>query len=370
MVVSDRVGDLTGKRFAIYLRRSEGEKGSTKNQLSRIEKDIKELEKRTGLKIDKRIVGKDINKKQRFDARRDLVKQGDIYNEGEGASGFKIANRPVFQELVRRMQDGQYDAIAVESFDRISRDIHGLSYFGLPLWREDGFIILGFDGKYLDDDLENEFLLGVTSNAASLTKAQEIKKSKIGVQDAISLGFLKTGRPEFIGSGTKNAGLDYREAYKVMKAQGESVRGTLNNPGTVGAMFGKDNKWASSWYNKMKDYEELGVLEDWLTNYERFNAFIVNLGGYPANKWKTDPQVANIKKHTSGYFGHPAGIKIESTKEFVTFPNPINLDLSILGNLKDPREYPNNLFKVSRKKTIPKNLKPVQIQGRARVRRT
>ena len=368
-MITDKVGDLKGKKFAIYLRRSEGEKGSTKNQLARIQKDIKELEERTGVKIDRRIVGKDINKKQRFDAKRDLVKQGDIFNEGEGASGFKIENRPVFKELVERMKKGEYDGIAMETFDRISRDIHGLSYFGLPLWREDGKLMLGFDGRYLDDDIENEFLLGVTSNAASLTKAQEIKKSKVGVADAISTGFLKTGRPEFIGSGTKNAGLDYRAAYKMMKKQGESARGTLANPGEVGAAFGKDNKWASSWYNKMKDYEELGVLEDWLTNYERFNAFIESLGGYPANKWKTDPQVKNIKKHTSGYFGHPAGIKIEATKEFVTFPNPINLDLNILGNLKDPRDYPNNLFKVRRVKTIPKDLKPVQIQGRARVLR-
>ena len=173
-MITDRVGDLKGKKFAVYLRRSEGESGSTKKQLERIKNDIKELEEKTGLKINKDIVGKDINKKVRFKATRDLVNigsdgeiisrvEGDIFNEGEGASGFKIKNRPVFKELVRRVEAGEYDGIFLESFDRISRDIHGLSHFALPLWREDGILILGADGKYLDDDLENEFTLGVVS---------------------------------------------------------------------------------------------------------------------------------------------------------------------------------------------------------------
>jgi len=376
MTITQDVGDLTGKRFAIYVRRSAGEKGSTKAQLGRIEKSIDDLERETGMKIDRRIVGKDIDKKKRFNATTDLVKQGDIFNEGEGASGFKITSRPVFKEMIRRVEEGEYDGIAVESFDRISRDIHGLAHFALPLWREDGKIILGFDGKYLDDDLKNEFLLGVTSNAASLTKAEEIEKSKKGRDDAIGLGFIKAGRPEFIGSGTKSAGLDYREAYRLMKLNGENREGNLIRPSDVAKAIGKtakdgsgDNKWASAWYLKLKEYERLGKLESWLSAYEAFNAYIIGLGGYPSVKWKTDKGVAKIKKFTSGFFAYPAGIKVEQSKEYVEFPNVSKLDLNVLAELEDPRDYPMGMFKVRRIKTIPKNLSPVQTQGRSRATR-
>ena len=113
-MITPDVGDLTGKRFAVYVRRSLGEKGSTKNQLKRIDKGIDSLERATGLKIDRRIVGKDIDKKKRFNAAKDLVKEGDIFNEGEGATGFKIDSRPVFNEMVRRLRAGAYDGIVVE----------------------------------------------------------------------------------------------------------------------------------------------------------------------------------------------------------------------------------------------------------------
>ena len=42
---------LKGKKIAILLRKSEGDKGSTKLQLERIKKDIIRLEDKTGLKI-------------------------------------------------------------------------------------------------------------------------------------------------------------------------------------------------------------------------------------------------------------------------------------------------------------------------------
>ena len=375
-MITPDVGDLTGKRFAVYLRRSPGEKGSTKNQLSRIIKGIDSLERATGLKIDRRIVGKDIDKKKRFNATKDLAKEGDIFNEGEGATGFKIDSRPVFKELVRRVREGMYDGIVVESFDRISRDILGLAYFGLPLWREDGKIFLGLNGEYLNEDLVNQYLLAITSSAASLTKAQEIEKSKKGRADAIDIGFIKAGRPEFIGSGTKAAGLDYREAYRLMKLNGENRDGNLIRPSDVAKAVGKtskdgtgDNKWASAWYQKMKEYERLGVLESWLSAYEAFNAYIIALEGYPSVKWKNDKGVANIKKYTAGFFAYPAGIKVEQSKEYVEFPNVSKLDLEILAELDDPRDYPNRMFKVRRIKTIPPNLSTVQKQGRSRATR-
>ena len=64
MAIAPGVGDVTGQKYAIYIRRSEGEKGSTKKQLERIKGSISELEEATGMKIDRRIVGKDIDKKK------------------------------------------------------------------------------------------------------------------------------------------------------------------------------------------------------------------------------------------------------------------------------------------------------------------
>ena len=87
------MNDWKGKKMAVYIRRSEGETGTTKNQLDRI---MAELQKSGKIaKLNMNIVGRDITKK-RFNAKRDLALEGDIYNEGEEQSGFKFEERPVF----------------------------------------------------------------------------------------------------------------------------------------------------------------------------------------------------------------------------------------------------------------------------------
>ena len=107
--------EYKGKKFAVYLRRSQGETGDTKAQFDRIKSKISELEKSKQIKkLNRAIVGRDIDSKQRFNAERDLAKTGDIYNEGNGLSGFKFEERPVLVELIRRMREGQYDGILVE----------------------------------------------------------------------------------------------------------------------------------------------------------------------------------------------------------------------------------------------------------------
>ena len=130
------------KRMAVYLRRSEGESWSTEEQLTRILEKLKKLEKdKAILPIDRNIVGRDITKKERFNKERDLAKIGDIYNEGEGASGFKFKDRPVLAELIKRLENNEYDGIIVESMNRVARDFSGLARFLLPLWREQGKVI-------------------------------------------------------------------------------------------------------------------------------------------------------------------------------------------------------------------------------------
>jgi len=326
---------LKKRKMAIYLRRSAGESGSTKDQLNRIKSQIDKLEKYTGRKINRGIVGKDINNKKKFNPKTDLAVQGDIYNEGEGASGFKTESRPVLVELIKRVREGQYDGIAVETFDRFSRDILGIAHFALPLWREDGKVIYGFDGNMLDSNMKDEALLGITSLASSLTKLTEIEKTRTALKGKIAEGYLAGSTPEWIGAKTSGGkGIDYRRFWAVASAAGENDRGNLNNPTDIGRMFGKDNKWANLWYQKLKRYNEADVLNDWLDNVEAVNQFIVVGGGdYPRRFFNTKP-VKNLLARTRGYFGYPAGVNLAGTFDFVKFPLPLEVGILELSEDK------------------------------------
>ena len=131
--------DWKKKKVAVYIRRSKGESGDTKSQLNRIKKQIQKLVKDGKIKnVDFNIVGKDFDQKDRFNPARDLSKQGDVFNEGDGKSAFGNAKkRPVLNELLRRMREGQYDAVIAESLDRFSRDPLDFATVALDLWREE-----------------------------------------------------------------------------------------------------------------------------------------------------------------------------------------------------------------------------------------
>jgi len=367
---------VKGKKFAVYLRRSEGESGSTKAQLTRISKQLNALEKATGRKINRTIVGKDINKKRRFNAKQDLAVKGDVFNEGEQATGFKTRNRPVLMEMVKRIQNGDYDGIVVESFDRISRDILGLAHFALPLWREDGKIILDLStGKVLGVDREEEALLGIVNLAGSLTKVAEIKKSKEALKTTIDDGYLTGSRPEFLGSGTKNAGLDYRKAWALMQAYGESFskrakRVTLDNSTAVGKAFNKDNKWAGDWYDKMKAWNELGVLDTWLDNYDAINAMIRTIGKPYTRTYKRSVPLNNVLYASRGFFAYPAGVLLKAkdakgVDEFVVFPDPLSIGFDRLSEMKENASELED-FVVERTAFDGRELAKVQTQPRAR----
>lgn len=335
MIPKDKV---KGKKFAIYIRRSEGESGSTANQLTRIKKQIDALEKATGRKINRSIVGKDIKGKRRFNARTDLVLPGDIYNEGEGASGFKTVERPVFMKLVEKLQNGEYDGVAVESFDRISRDILGLAHLALPLWREDGKVFLDFGtGKILDADQEEEGIQAIVSLAGSISKLGEIKKSLVGIADSISNGFIKGGIPEFLGTPGKAPGVDYRRAWALMQAYGPSPRNSelVNKSSAIEKEFNKPKNWANRWYKKMRGWNELGVLDEWLDNYEAINAKIEEIGQPYTRTYKRSVPLNNILYASRGYFAYPAGVKVELSNEFVKFPSPLSVGFDRLEQMKE-----------------------------------
>lgn len=370
---------VKGKKFAVYLRKSEGEGGSTENQLERIKRGLVSLEKASGRKINRTIVGKDIKRKRRFSAERDLALKGDVFNEGEKATGFKTANRPVFLELLRRLGEDQYDGIVVESFDRISRDILGLAHLALPIWREDGKIILDLStGKVLGVDREEEALQGIVSLAGSLTKVAEIKKADKGLKTAIDDGFLTGFIPEHIGytppgRRARKTALDYRRAWALMQAYGESFnkranRNTLNKPSAIGAEFGKDNKWASLYYAKFKNWNELGVLDAWLDAYDALNDYILALGeqsGSFGRRVKENRPLKNILYATRGFFAYPAGVLLAKDDEFVKFPNPLDIGLDRLALTNESASDLDD-FVVERMPYDGRELNVAQTQPRAR----
>jgi len=317
-----------GKKYALYLRRSQGETGDTKSQLERIQNKISKLEKSKKIKkMDRRIVGRDIDGKVKFKADRDLILEGDFFNEGNGQSGFKFEERPVFVELLRRVRAGEYDGILVETMNRVARDFAGLSHLALPLWREEGKIIHDMtSGQTLDDNRINEAIINTQMTWGGIGKQEEIKKGKSALKGKIASGYLAGSTPEWIGAkSSQGKGQDYRRLFALGEAAGLTDKGTLADPTNIGRIFGKDNKWASLWYGKMKNYEKLGVLDEWLDNIDMVNNFIVEGGGeYPRRFFNQKP-VTNLLARTRGYFGYPAGVNLAKTNEFVVFPNPAEM---------------------------------------------
>lgn len=354
-------------KAALYVRRSEGEGGTTGAQLDRILPAAKRLVRGKKIQsLNETVVGKDITGKRKFNRQKDLAIQGDIYNEGEGASGFGF-DRPVLRELISRMKAGEYDLIIVETMDRLARDWTGLvDALGAALWRVDGKRVYGIaNGEYLAQDPIQEAIINTRMTWGGVAKKDEIKKAEKGrVGSALDKGFFKSSAPEFLGTKGKQHGLDYRKAWRLMQAYGENNKGRLNSPSAVGNEFSKDNKWASSWYARLKGYNELGVLEAWLDAYEAINAYTEALGGYPRNQWRSNPELKRIVKASSGFFGYPAGVNVAGTEEFVIFPSPLTVGLDALASVADPTVLEN--FMVIREPLGKRQLSIWQTQQRTR----
>ena len=359
--------DYQGKKFALYLRRSQGETGDTKSQLERIISKIDKLEKSKKIKkMNRSIVGRDIDGKVKFKAERDLILTGDIFNEGNGQSGFKFDERPVLVELIRRMRDGDYDGIFVESMNRFARDFAGLSHLALPLWREEGKIIYDLtSGQTLDSNRTNEAIINSQMTWGGIGKLEEIAKGKKALKGKIAKGYLAGSTPEWIGAKSSGGkGQDYRKLFALGNAAGFTDEGTVKNPTSIGKIFGKDSKWVQLWHAKMRQMETLGILDEWLDNIDLVNNYILEGGGLYPRRFYNQKPVKNLLDRTRGYFGYPAGVNLAKTNEFVIFPNPSGM----IADLSNPSfELPDDYVEV---RILKPNeialLNPIQTQPRAR----
>jgi hypothetical protein len=365
------VEDWKDLNAAVYLRRSQGETGSTKEQLKRIEKKIQKLVKEGKIKpLNPAIVGRDINGKIKFKAERDLAIIGDYFNEGNGMSGFKFEERPVLVKLLDETRSGKYDVIIVESMNRVARDFAGLAHLALPVWRQEGKIIYSLmDGMMLDENRINEAIINSQMTWGGIGKLEEIAKGKEALKGKIALGYLAGSTPEWIGAKSSGGrGIDYRKLFALGQAAGLNEVGNLNDQTAIGSMFKKDNKWANLWYLKMLQYEKAGVLVEWLENVDSVNNFIVENGGeYPRRFFNTKPTKLLLDR-TRGYFGYPAGVNLAGTRTFVKFGSPLKWGIEKLANDKDFVKNRINTF-VTTKELSPAQvgkLSIIQTQPRAR----
>jgi hypothetical protein len=127
-----------------------------------------------------------------------------------------------------------------------------------------------------------------------------------------------------------------------------------------------DRSWTRTWIPKMIGFEELGVLEDWLSAIESVQEHIRSLGPKVKSTYETK-EIKNLLKHTSGYFAYPAGVFIKGDKKnppvFVEFPNPLDIGIDRLMAVSNPLDLDD--FEVIREDKIPTELHVLQTQPRA-----
>jgi len=348
------VKDWKKKKVAVYIRRSKGESGDTKSQLNRIKKKINALVKAGKIKnVDFSIVGKDFDQQDRFNPARDLVKQGDVFNEGDGKSAFGNARkRPVLNEMLRRMREGEYEAVIAESLDRYSRDPLDFATVALDLWREEGkqFASLSEPYAYGSNSDLDEPIITTQLMWGGVGKIQETKKAISALEAKLDRGFITSRlKAQLLGSGTKNEGLDYRRFWSIAQGFGENAQGNLNSPVVVGREFKQDHTWAKNTYQMFKEWnsvminEDLTALEGWFNVVDAINAYIVDQPS-PYNKvsYKSEP-VQNVISNSNGFINYPAGFSPsdkypEASKEFIQFPYPLDYSFEQLSMTKKPQE--------------------------------
>ena len=339
--------NFRGKKWAIYLRRSKGEKGSTKEQLEQILSMVKPLEKSKKMRqINRGIQGRDINKNRRG---VEFFVDGDIWNEGDGFSGFNVDSRPVFMELLERVRKGQYDGVLAVSMDRFARSYGALSRYAYDLWGEmtPAKIFYGFAekmglGEPGQQGIINEKVLSSLMEWGGLAKQLEIQKAEQKrTGTSIDRGYLTGSTPEFRGKtyrGKTTKIVEYRKAFDAIKAKKSPAKVAFTARKFTNTGQGQAS-WTRTWKPRLLAFERLGVLEDWLDAFEAINQYILNLGGYPANAYKST-DVSRILKHSRGYFGYPAGVGVVNPQtkiiEFIEFPNPLEIGLDALASVEDP----------------------------------
>lgn len=381
------------KKAAVYLRRSQGDTGDTKEQLKRINKALTQLEKQGKIrKLNRSIVGRSLGKGgERFNKDRDLALKGDIFNEGDGQTAFDSSrDRVVLNELLRRMDEGQYEVVIAESLDRFSRDpldfARALNGTLLDRWRRDGWVFWGLSDNqgYGTKIPFNEAIITTKLMWGGESKKQEGEKSKKSLDEKLDKGFVQ-GRlkASFAGDDAKNAGIDYRALWNLMQAYGHTytkdgdVR--LKGAGDIGKEYKMHRSNISRLYrtflgwNSVKLSNGQTALDAWLDAVAAINDFIRAQPFKYAKSARKSPPVVQLLKTANGFLNFPAGlnpsVSYPRAKDFfIEFPNPTDFDFELLSITDDPRTIPNWEVKYTPMKDIQFVLIPEQMQVKAKAR--
>jgi len=383
MSLTQRFEEILNKnpRVKIYLRRSKGESGTTADQLVELQSTIKAIEKATGKKIDRGVQGKSLTGEYQG---VEYFDKGDIWNEGNGVSGYSVKDNPVFRKLVKdELRKDNADLVLAVSMDRFSRNYGGLAFQVYDLWNGDAF----FRGKALPKKvfyglseqrglgepgelgLINEKVLNSLMDWGGLAKQLEIQKGeKKRTGTNIDKGYLLGGKPEWVGKVYKGKTaklIDYRGVFEaIQRNEGASALGRIARK--FDRQGQPETSFARTWKPRLKAYDDLGVINDWLDNYEAVSAFILEQSPtQPATAFKSKP-ASDVLRNTAGYFAYPAGVLIVNNtteqEEFVTFPTPLSIGIERLA-VSNPLDLDD--WEVVRTSTIPKDLNKYQTQPRA-----
>ena len=327
--------------MAVYLRRSKGESGTTSDQLEQLDALITKYEKQGMKKVNRGIVGRDITKE-----RKGVLFEGPgmIFNEGDGFSGYNVAERPVFMELIKRLREGQYDGVIAVSMDRYARNYGALSRYAYDLWGEETPPRLFYGesekmglGEAGMRGVINEKVLASLMEWGGLAKTLEILKGeKKRTGSNVDKGYLLGSKPEWMGKvykGKTGGSVDYRAVYEGILKGDSTVK-----LGRIAKKYDKQGQpltsFARVWKPRLVGYARMGVLTTWLENYEAVTAYIKDYGAQPKSSYKSQ-EVSNLLKATAGYFAYPNGVVLKNVdtgeREFVIFPSPLSIGLDRLA---------------------------------------
>nr|AIF19856.1 hypothetical protein [uncultured marine group II/III euryarchaeote KM3_87_G11] len=254
-----------------------------------------------------------------------------VYDEGV-ASGFTEASeRPVLTKLLEDAKSGRVTKVILASTDRLANDPILWGRVADTL-REYGAMVhdiaTGYEVTALSEavdmaDLGNNLMLMFYAGTAEVSKKQQIAKSKIGARRAVA-GGVCSGRMDWILShdyallnelltelGENMArikGMGRAEKSRELKAlreEGKPVSGQ-----DIARIFGKinkkgeaDNKWLKRWRTNFAEWNEAGVLEEWISTV----AAVQELDSLVKRSSKGAKQVASALTKNSCFLLYPAG---------------------------------------------------------------
>lgn len=340
------MSDFKKGKYALYLRRSKGEGGTTDEQLKTLLGFVEELERKGKIrKVNRGVKGRDMSKKRRG---VDLTIKGDIFNEGEGQSGYNVAERPVFMDLLERLRNGEYDGVLAVSMDRYARNYGALSRYAYDLWgeRNPPTMFYGFAermglGEGGERGLINEKVLSSLMEWGGLAKSLEIKKGETKRTGTnVDRGYLLGSKPEWLGKtyrGKTSKGVPYRDAWQAIK-DGKGANIIARSARKFDTTGAPQTSWTRTWKPRLLGYDRLGVLEKWLDAVEAVNEYIREIFPTKPKSGYQSREATNILKATAGYFAYPAGVALVAESgetEFVTFPYPLDIGLDTLADADD-----------------------------------